>query len=203
LLTVLREICTDCLRELHYLPHPPTQWEDIGAGSLGHSWPGRVRSSSTSIISRDRHSIRVLRHRLPQFPRERYRQGRYIAHNTDRLSTDLCQWYPEVLHFCPYTPLVLVGLKSDLRTKRTCIDLLKTQGLTPVTQEQGMAVAQKMGARYMECSSKEMTGVDDIFNQAINTVVENDPSNQQRQSEGLPPGQSGGMRKKKRTCRFL
>ncbi|CAL3963055.1 unnamed protein product, partial [Diplocarpon coronariae] len=47
-------------------------------------------------------------------------------------------WYPEVLHFCPYTPLVLVGLKSDLRTKRTCIDLLKTQGLTPVTREQGM-----------------------------------------------------------------
>ncbi|ELR05780.1 hypothetical protein GMDG_01858 [Pseudogymnoascus destructans 20631-21] len=36
------------------------------------------------------------------------------------------KWYPEVLHFCPYTPLVLVGLKSDLRTKRTCIDLLKT-----------------------------------------------------------------------------
>ncbi len=46
------------------------------------------------------------------------------------------QWYPEVLHFCPYTPLILVGLESDLRYKKTCIDMLKTQGLTPVTTEQ-------------------------------------------------------------------
>lgn len=117
------------------------------------------------------------------------------------------QWYPEVLHFCPYTPLVLVGLKSDLRTKRTCIDLLKTQGLTPVTQEQGMAVARKMGARYMECSSKEMTGVDDIFLEAINTVVANDKSNQQQQQQ-LQAGPSdqpytGVIKKKKRNCRFL
>ncbi|RQM06009.1 hypothetical protein DH86_00002568 [Scytalidium sp. 3C] len=118
------------------------------------------------------------------------------------------KWYPEVLHFCPYTPLVLVGLKSDLRTKRTCIDLLKTQGLTPVTREQGMAVAQKMGARYMECSSKEMTGVDEIFNQAIDIVVQNDKSNQAQQ-ESQPSSSSGaqynsgGMKKKKRNCRFL
>ncbi|TVY58638.1 GTP-binding protein rhoC [Lachnellula suecica] len=115
------------------------------------------------------------------------------------------KWYPEVLHFCPYTPLFLVGLKSDLRTKRTCIDLLKTQGLTPVTQEQGMAVARKMGARYMECSSKEMEGVDEIFEIAINTVVENDASNERSQPQ---KGESGGLptgirKKKKRNCRFL
>jgi Ras family protein A len=113
------------------------------------------------------------------------------------------QWYPEVLHFCPYTPLILVGLKSDLRTKRTCIDLLKTQGLTPVTQEQGMAVARKMGARYMECSSKEMTGVDEIFTEAINTVVANDRSNQQYQPENGGTGQMGPIRKKKRSCKIL
>ncbi|KAL3422046.1 Ras family protein [Phlyctema vagabunda] len=115
------------------------------------------------------------------------------------------KWYPEVLHFCPYTPLVLVGLKSDLRTKRTCIDLLKTQGLTPVTQEQGMAVAQKMNARYMECSSKEMTGVEEIFASAINTVVANDRSNQVQSptKQERPSTQPGMVRKKKRNCRFL
>jgi Ras family protein A len=66
-----------------------------------------------------------------------------------------------------------------------------------------MAVARKMGARYMECSSKEMTGVDEIFNEAINTVVANDRSNQLQQPEALPPGQPGGMKKRKRNCRFL
>ncbi|RKF59222.1 GTP-binding protein rhoC [Erysiphe neolycopersici] len=88
------------------------------------------------------------------------------------------KWYPEVVHFCPYTPLILVGLKSDLRTRRTCVELLKTQGLTPVTQEQGLGVATKMGARYAECSSKEMRGVEEIFTEAINIMVENDQSNQ-------------------------
>lgn len=71
-----------------------------------------------------------------------------------------------------------------------------------------MAVAQKMGARYMECSSKEMTGVDEIFNQAIDIVVQNDKSNQAQQ-ESQPSSSSGaqynsgGMKKKKRNCRFL
>lgn len=92
------------------------------------------------------------------------------------------KWYPEVLHFCPYTPLVLVGLKSDLRFKKTCIDMLKTQGLTPVTTEQGLAVAKKMRAQYMECSSKEMKGVDEIFEQAILTVVANDRKNLESQA---------------------
>ncbi|KAK3172383.1 hypothetical protein OEA41_005704 [Lepraria neglecta] len=81
------------------------------------------------------------------------------------------KWYPEVLHFCPTTPLILVGLKSDLRNKRTCIDMLKTQGLTPVTPEQGQNVAKQMNATYVECSSKEMFGVHEIFELAVDTVV--------------------------------
>lgn len=121
------------------------------------------------------------------------------------------QWYPEVLHFCPYTPLVLVGLKSDLRYKKTCIDMLKTQGLTPVTTEQGMAVAKKMGAQYMECSSKEMRGVDEIFEQAILTVVANDrktleasavASSSAKEGRSSLPG-AGPVKRKKRKCQFL
>ncbi|KAJ6781265.1 hypothetical protein PWT90_09199 [Aphanocladium album] len=126
------------------------------------------------------------------------------------LDNVLDKWYPEVLHFCPYTPLILVGLKSDLRYKRTCIDMLKTQGLTPVTSEQGLAVAQKMDAQYMECSSKEMLGVDEIFERAILTIVANDRRNvesaaaaaQAANADGkpLPPIKS---KKKKRKCQFL
>ncbi len=66
-----------------------------------------------------------------------------------------------------------------------------------------MAVAQKMSARYMECSSKEMTGVDEIFAEAINTVVANDRSNQQQESDIGGTGHYGGARRKKRNCRFL
>lgn len=56
----------------------------------------------------------------------------------------------------------------------------------------------------MECSSKEMIGVDEIFESAINTVVANDRSNQQQHTESGPTGQPVGMKKrKKRTCNFL
>jgi Ras homolog gene family, member A len=65
-----------------------------------------------------------------------------------------------------------VGLKSDLRTKRTCIELLRTQGLTPVTTEQGAAVAKQMGAMYIECSAKENNGIQEVFDLAINTAIQ-------------------------------
>ena len=112
----------------------------------------------------------------------------------------MLQWYPEVLHFCPTTPLILVGLKSDLRTKRTCIDLLKTQGLTPVTPEQGQAVANRMGATYIECSAKESRGVDQVFELAINTAVAFEDKN--LAEPGATNG-GGGKKVKKRACKIL
>lgn len=120
------------------------------------------------------------------------------------------KWYPEVLHFCPTTPLILVGLKSDLRTKRSCIELLKTQGLTPVTPEQGQAVAKRMGAQYIECSSKEAQNVDEVFELAVNTAVGQELELKkareaaQRQNAVLGAGMSGKTKKtKKKPCAIL
>jgi Ras homolog gene family, member A len=113
---------------------------------------------------------------------------------------DVSQWYPEVLHFCPSTPLVLVGLKSDLRSKRTCIELLRTQGLTPVTPEQGQAVARKMGAQYIECSAKEARGINEVFELAINTAVQAEEESYEEQ----PTNRGKKVKKaKKRRCVFL
>ncbi|KAK7510855.1 P-loop containing nucleoside triphosphate hydrolase protein [Phyllosticta citriasiana] len=118
------------------------------------------------------------------------------------------KWYPEVLHFCPTTPIILLGLKSDLRHRKTCIELLKTQGLTPVTPEQGRAVATKMGAAYMECSSKEMDGVDDIFDAAVTMAVGDEwkPSGGDGGGAGgtggnMPP--FGGRKPRKSRCKIL
>jgi Ras homolog gene family, member A len=118
------------------------------------------------------------------------------------------QWYPEVLHFCPTTPLILVGLKSDLRSKKTCIELLKTQGLTPVTPEQGQGVADRMGATYIECSSKEMRGVDQVFELAVNTAIEAEENSyiQRLNPSAGVGGQGGGktgIKVKKRSCKIL
>jgi GTPase SAR1 family protein len=110
------------------------------------------------------------------------------------------------MHFCPTTPIILCGLKSDLRHKKTCIELLKTQGLTPVTPEQGRAVAAKMGAVYMECSAKERIGIEEIFDKAIIMAVGEE---QKEEGEvvvsGRRSGYNGGnsRRKKSKGCKFL
>ena len=40
-----------------------------------------------------------------------------------------------------------------------------------MTPEQGQSVAKQMGATYIECSSKEMNGVHEIFEMAVDTAV--------------------------------
>jgi len=77
------------------------------------------------------------------------------------------KWYPEVSHFCPSTPLILVGTKIDLREDDHTRRMLSAQGLTPVTQEQGAAVAKEIGAKYMECSAKTGENVQAVFQAAL------------------------------------
>jgi Ras family protein A len=120
------------------------------------------------------------------------------------LTSPLLQWYPEVLHFCPTTPIILCGLKSDLRHKKICIDLLKSQGLTPVTPEQGQAVAKRMNATYMECSAKERIGIDDIFDSAIVLAT----GDEEYEEAGPNGNNKGGMVKSRRkrarkACKIL
>lgn len=108
-------------------------------------------------------------------------------------------------------------MKSDLRNKRTCIELLKTQGLTPITPEQGENVAQRMGATYAECSSKEMRGVDEVFAKAVDSAISIEEqgwtaqqpagrNNRNNRASAMPSGGGGprpGKKIKKRTCKIL
>ncbi|KAF3932313.1 hypothetical protein ABW19_dt0207291 [Dactylella cylindrospora] len=108
------------------------------------------------------------------------------------------KWYPEVVHFCPATPLILVGLKSDLRHNPNAVDLLRTQGLTPVPEDDALETASRIGALYRECSSKTMHGVHELFELAVNTAVGKDISYQTSPGTSVPT-----RRKKQRTCKIL
>ena len=77
------------------------------------------------------------------------------------------QWYPEVAHFCEGTPLILVATKIDLRRDEQTKRMLSAQGQTPITPEQGAAVAREIGAKYIECSAKQGTGVQEVFTLAL------------------------------------
>eukprot|EP01125_Pyxidicula_operculata_P016764 TRINITY_DN5797_c0_g1_i1.p1 TRINITY_DN5797_c0_g1~~TRINITY_DN5797_c0_g1_i1.p1 ORF type:complete len:204 (+),score=26.13 TRINITY_DN5797_c0_g1_i1:54-614(+) len=70
------------------------------------------------------------------------------------------RWHSEIRHYCPDTPFILVGTKTDLRND------------TSITYEQGNGMMKKIGAfKYAECSALKMQGVKDAFDVAIQAVL--------------------------------
>ncbi|EYB95053.1 hypothetical protein Y032_0164g3537 [Ancylostoma ceylanicum] len=65
------------------------------------------------------------------------------------------KWTPEVRHFCPNVPIILVGNKKDLRNDPQTVRELAKMKQEPVRPEQGRAIAEQIGAfAYLECSAK-------------------------------------------------
>lgn len=84
------------------------------------------------------------------------------------LKLTLCQWYPEMSHFCEGVPLLLICTKTDLRTDATTQSLMAAQGVGPISPAEGEKVAKEIGARrYLECSAKQGTGVREVFDAAV------------------------------------
>jgi GTPase SAR1 family protein len=55
------------------------------------------------------------------------------------------QWFPEVNHHCPNTPIILVGTKLDLREDKETCDKLRDKKLSPITYPHGLAMAKEIG----------------------------------------------------------
>merc|ERR1712018_480317 len=77
------------------------------------------------------------------------------------------KWTPEVKHFCPSVPIILVGNKKDLRNDPDTIKELGKMRQEPVKPEEGRAMAEKIDAfAYLECSAKSKEGVREVFETA-------------------------------------
>ncbi|XP_064486433.1 ras-like GTP-binding protein Rho1 isoform X2 [Ornithodoros turicata] len=85
----------------------------------------------------------------------------------DSLVNVVERWNPEVAHFCPRVPIILVGTKKDLRNKPDVVEKRK-----PVTSYEGRLVAEKIGAfAYLECSALTTEGVHKVFQTAVIAAV--------------------------------
>jgi len=82
------------------------------------------------------------------------------------------KWHPEVMHFCPDTPLVLVGTKVDLRKDEAFVEKnLRANGQQPVSTAQGQELARKIKAfKYLECSARTEENLKTVFDEAIKAV---------------------------------
>ncbi|KAJ8979539.1 hypothetical protein NQ317_017687 [Molorchus minor] len=69
------------------------------------------------------------------------------------------KWVPEVRHYNPRTPIVLVATKTDLRDDPSILCY---------TPEEGKKLRRKVRAQsYMECSALRSEGLDAVFIEAI------------------------------------
>ena len=83
------------------------------------------------------------------------------------------KWTPEVKHFCPNVPIILVGNKKDLRNDPNTIKELGKMEQEPVKPEEGRAMAEKINAfAYLECSAKSKEGVREVFETATRAALQ-------------------------------
>ena len=77
------------------------------------------------------------------------------------------KWFPELAHHSPGVPILLVGTKMDLRSDEVVISRLREKGQAPITYDQGLELAQRLGAvGYRECSSLTQENLQDVFETA-------------------------------------
>uniref|UniRef100_A0A915P2L9 Uncharacterized protein n=1 Tax=Meloidogyne floridensis TaxID=298350 RepID=A0A915P2L9_9BILA len=96
-----------------------------------------------------------------------------IIDSPDSLENIIEKWTPEVRHFCPNVPIILVGNKKDLRNDPQTLKELAKSKQEPVNSEAAQAVAQQIGAyAYLECSAKYKEGVQEVFETATRAALQ-------------------------------
>ncbi|CAA0821058.1 Rac-like GTP-binding protein ARAC1 [Striga hermonthica] len=99
------------------------------------------------------------------------------------------KWIPELKHYAPGVPIVLVGTKLDLRDDKQFF--LDHPGAIPITAAQGEELRKLIGApSYIECSSKTQENVKAVFDAAIKVVLQ-------------PPKQKKKKGKAQKACSIL
>lgn len=74
----------------------------------------------------------------------------------------LSKWYPEIRHYAPHVPIVLVGTKSDLRVHGS---------EKFVTTAEGKKLKHKIKAySLVECSAKKKLNLGEVFDEAVRAV---------------------------------
>ncbi|KAJ1962914.1 GTP-binding protein Rho1 [Dipsacomyces acuminosporus] len=102
----------------------------------------------------------------------------------DSLDNVYDKWYAEASKQARNVPVILVALKTDLRSDPSTIEHLTRFGQSPVTYAEGQAMAKKINAvRYVECSAIRNLNVRQVFETAANFAISPDD---------IPKPNSGG-----------
>ncbi|URD99815.1 rac-like GTP-binding protein [Musa troglodytarum] len=95
------------------------------------------------------------------------------------------KWIPELRHYAPGVPIILVGTKLDLRDDEQFF--IDHAGSTPITNAQGEELRKQIDAPcYIECSSKTQENIKAVFDAAIKVALQ--PSNRKKKKKKAQKG---------------
>jgi small GTP-binding protein len=82
------------------------------------------------------------------------------------------KWLPELQHFCPHVPIVLVATKCDLKEDPTVVARLLEKGTACVSAEHGEKLAKAIGAvSFVETSAKTGKNMKLAFDTAVRAFL--------------------------------
>ncbi|KAK0137811.1 Rho-related GTP-binding protein RhoB [Merluccius polli] len=97
----------------------------------------------------------------------------FSVDSPDSLQNIAEKWVPEVKHFCPNVPIILVANKKDLRHDEGVRHELSRLKQEPVRAEDGRAMATRIGAYdYLECCAKTKDGIWEVFETATRASLQ-------------------------------
>ncbi|KAI9294525.1 hypothetical protein K502DRAFT_337775 [Neoconidiobolus thromboides FSU 785] len=95
----------------------------------------------------------------------------YSVDSPDSLENVLEKWIDEVNSLCQGVPVILVGLKKDLRDgEGSKLTTVKPEEMVPTSK--GAEVANQIGARkFIECSALTGENVNEVFDNATRSAM--------------------------------
>jgi len=107
----------------------------------------------------------------------------FTIDSRDSLDNVQDKWISEVMHFCAGCPILVIACKIDLRRDPMVTEELRKINQQPVTPEEGIAIANKIGARqYLECSAKAGEGVWEVFQHATRAALLGPPKKKKKKN---------------------
>eukprot|EP00026_Physarum_polycephalum_P015168 Phypoly_transcript_15792.p1 GENE.Phypoly_transcript_15792~~Phypoly_transcript_15792.p1 ORF type:complete len:226 (+),score=32.60 Phypoly_transcript_15792:161-838(+) len=100
--------------------------------------------------------------------------------NATSLNNAKTKYVPDLKNIIPGVPIILVGLKTDLRSDTKTIQQLEKYGEKMVTYEEAEEAAKYMKvAKYMECSALQQKGLEELFATAVRYSANLIPTNKE------------------------
>ncbi|KAJ7359154.1 small GTPase Cdc42 [Mycena albidolilacea] len=96
------------------------------------------------------------------------------------------KWYPEMRHYCPDVPFLVVATQIDLRDDSEALAKSAGQQKRQVSTEEGERLAYELGAaKYVECSAVTQKGLKNVFDEALIASLSEGPVYNRNHKRGV------------------